>query len=206
MTEKPRRTQEERREATVRKLLDAGKEALIDLGYGGATIQAICARAGVSQGGLFRHFPTREALMVAVGEDVGREILDHYKKEFAKLSAQGDRLGLAIKLVRNACRSRRNQAWYELAVASRTSPALKKALQPTAAAYYRSIEALGRELVPELADMLGPEFPVLLDTIVAVFDGEALRRFVLPSPAVEAQRMALLEGLVRVAISRPYKP
>jgi AcrR family transcriptional regulator len=195
-----RRTQQERRESTIRKLLDAGTDALIELGYAGATIQAICERAGVSQGGLFRHFASREALMVAVGEDVGREILAHYRREFDKLEGQQDRLRLALSLVRKACRSRRNQAWYELAVASRTSPALRKALQPTAARYFDSIEELGRELMPELVDLLGPTFPVLLDTIVAVFDGEAVRRFMLQSPKVEAQRMALLEALLETML------
>ena len=38
-------TQEERREATIRKLLDAATEALIEVGYAGASVQEVCARA-----------------------------------------------------------------------------------------------------------------------------------------------------------------
>ncbi len=66
-----RRTQEERRETTIRKLLDAATEALIEDGYAAASVQNVCDRAGLSQGALFRHFATREELMVAVGHDVG---------------------------------------------------------------------------------------------------------------------------------------
>jgi AcrR family transcriptional regulator len=107
-----RRTQLERREGTIRKLLDATTRTLIERGYSGASVQAICERAEVSQGGLFRHFPTREALMVAVGEDVGHRLLDRYRREFEALRATEDPLELAVRLVRDACRSRLNQAWY----------------------------------------------------------------------------------------------
>jgi AcrR family transcriptional regulator len=66
-----RRTQGERRETMTRRLLDAARDQLVLSGYAGATTARVCERAGVSQGALFRHFPTREALMVAVAEDVG---------------------------------------------------------------------------------------------------------------------------------------
>jgi AcrR family transcriptional regulator len=187
-----RRTQEERREGTIRKLLDASTEALIEVGYAAATVQEICERAGVSHGGLFRHFTTREALMVAVGEDVGKHLLDHYRHEFETLRANEDPVLLALKLVREATRSRLNQAWYELAIAARTNKRLRKALAPVAARYYADIAELARRLLPDLAESLGEQFTVLVDTMIAVFDGEVLHRFVLEKPEVEAKRMDLL--------------
>jgi hypothetical protein len=63
---KPRRTQQERRDGTVRKLLDAAAESLIELGYANTSVQEICKRAGVSHGGLFRHFSSRVELMIRV--------------------------------------------------------------------------------------------------------------------------------------------
>ena len=97
-----RRTQEERREGTIRKLLDAATEALIEVGYAGASVQEICERAGVSQGGLFRHFATREALMVAVGEDVGQQTLRPVSARASRRCATGeDPLVLAMRLVRD---------------------------------------------------------------------------------------------------------
>src|SRR4051794_17665171 len=81
----PRRTQQERREGTIRKLLFAATETLIEVGYAEASVQRICARAGVSQGALFRHFPSREALMVAASADVGNRLLLQYREEFEAL-------------------------------------------------------------------------------------------------------------------------
>ena len=51
-----------------------------------------------------------------------------------------------------------------------------------AARYFDDIRALARELLPELAAALGPRFDVLVDTIIAVFDGEVVHRFVLTKP------------------------
>jgi AcrR family transcriptional regulator len=195
-----RRTQADRREGTIRKLLDAGCDALIDVGYAGASVQEICARAGVSHGGLFRHFATREALLVAVAADVGRQLLAQYRKKFEALREHEEPLALALRLVRETCRSRLNQAWYELAIAARTSASLRRALAPLAASYYAAIGELARELMPELAAALGAQFDVLVDTMVSVFDGESLHRFMLKKPAVEDARIDLLVALTRLAV------
>jgi AcrR family transcriptional regulator len=197
-----RRTQEERRTTTIRKLLDAAADVLIDEGYAQASVQAVCARVGLSQGGLFRHFATRDALMVAVADDVGRRMLEEYRRRFEALRPPEDAAGLAsssasstalaLRLVRERCRSRLNQAWYELSMAARTHPGLRRALRPIAARYHHSIEQLARELLPDLAAALGDGFAVLVDTIISVFDGEAVHRFVLKQPALEEARLALL--------------
>jgi AcrR family transcriptional regulator len=200
-----RRTQEERREGTIRKLLDAGTETLIAAGYADASVQKICERAGLTQGALFRYFPTREALMVAVGEDVGRRELVAYRRDFqAKRAALGggDPVMLAMRLVRDRCRSRLNLAWYELAMAARTSPALRKGLRPVAARYHEDIRRLGAQLLPEVAAALGDRFDVLVDTVIAVFDGECVHRFVLPRRGTDDQRLELLAGLARLVTAR----
>jgi AcrR family transcriptional regulator len=192
-----RRTQEERREGTIRKLVDAATDTLIESGYAGASVQPICARAGVSQGALFRHFATREALMVAVGEDVGARILARYRRQFlAQKAKEADPLLLAARLLRASCRSRLNLAWYELAMAARTSPTLRKALAPAATRYEAAIGELAHQLLPDLAAKMGPAFPVLVDTIVSIFDGEAIHRFLWKRPQLEEARIELLRALV----------
>lgn len=194
----PRRTQEERREATIRKLLDAATAALIELGYAEASVQEVCKRAGVSTGGLFRHFATREALMVAVGQDVGGQILERYRREFESLRDEREPLELALRLVRASCRSRLNQAWYELFMAARTNKRLSKALAPTAERYFADIRSLAHQLLPDLAAQLGARFDVLVDTIIAIFDGEVVHRFVFKKPDFEQERLDLLLGLTRL--------
>lgn len=187
-----RRTQRERREGTIRKLLDAATETLIDVGYAEASVQRICDRAEVSQGAAFRHFATREELMVAIGEDVGARLLESYRKKFVTLAKRERDLEAALRLVRDACRSRLNQAWYELEVAARTNPTLRKALEPVARRYFANITALARELLPEVALALGPTFELVITSVIALFDGETTHRFVVRDPALEDARLALL--------------
>jgi AcrR family transcriptional regulator len=187
-----RRTQRERREGTIRKLLDAATETLVEAGYAETSVQRICDRADVSQGALFRHFATREELMVAVGADLGARILESYRKKFVTLAKRERDLEAALHLVRDACRSRLNQAWYELEVAARTNETLRKALEPVARRYFDNITRLARELLPELALALGPTFDLVVTSIIALFDGETTHRFLVKEPAFEDARLAML--------------
>ena len=199
--EKPRRTQQERREGTVRKLLDAATSTLIEVGWSLASVQRICARAGVSQGALFRHFPSREALMVGVGEDVGHQLLVRYRVEFEALGKEQEDLVAAMRLVRDTCRSRLNQAWYELRMAARTNDTLRHSLEPVCKRYYDDIERLARVLLPDLATALGDRFSVLVGTLLVMFDGEVMQRFVVKMPKVEEARLELLAGAVSLFTS-----
>jgi AcrR family transcriptional regulator len=183
----------------MRKLLDAAATTLAESGYAASSVQVICDRAGVSQGALFGHFETREALMAAVGEDVGRKTLQRYRRDIQSLRGEGDPLVRGIRLLRARCRSRLNLAWYELAMAARTSPSLRRSLRPVAAAYYADIERLARDVFPELAETLGDRFRVVVDTIVAIFDGEMLHRFVLPEPETERARLEMFVAVAGLA-------
>ncbi|GIZ98691.1 hypothetical protein TTY48_33030 [Tsukamurella sp. TY48] len=58
----PRRTQEQRREATRTALLDATIESLAEVGYTGMTTRAVAARAGVTHGAQQHHYGTKLAL------------------------------------------------------------------------------------------------------------------------------------------------
>ena len=192
-----RRTQAERREGTIRKLLDAAAETLIEVGYARATIQEICDRAGVSQGGLFRHFATRDELIIAVAQDIGRQILETYRAEFAARRDREPSLALAIRLMREQCRSRPNQVWYELAIASRTHEPLRRALVPVAERYYRDIESLAREVAPDLAMRFGKDFPILVEILLSIFDGEAIQEFVVPEDPRGKRRLELVLAMVQ---------
>ena len=196
------RTQAERRETTVRKILDAAIEILTESGYAGTSMQLIATRAGVSIGGLFRHFPTREALMVAVGEDVARQVLEKYRRSFDSLHGKGDPIVNALELLRKTTRSRINQVWLELVHACRTEPALRKALQPVGKRYAQEIHDLARHLLPELALAAGDKFPLLVSTVVAIFDGENMHRMIFTDESAEDGRIDALAMVARALTNR----
>jgi AcrR family transcriptional regulator len=189
----PRRTQKERREATIQKLLDATIAALLEVGYTGTTVKEICTRAGVSHGGLFRFFPSVLDLVLAAGEEVARRHITEFERRFQRSGKES--LKTALELLREACRSKTNAVFYELLVAARTDPALQKALEDPMRRYYDAIRRTAAR-VPGM-DGLSPELlDVLLFSIIHMFDGETLARAVLPMPEVEAKRLELLGGLI----------
>ena len=70
------RTQQQRREETVARLLDASIATIIDVGYARASAAVITRRAGLSGGALFRHFDTMGDFMAATAYEVMRRQLD----------------------------------------------------------------------------------------------------------------------------------
>jgi AcrR family transcriptional regulator len=60
-------------ERNYARLLAIAREALRE--SSGATLQSIAKRAGVGQGTLYRHFPTREALLLAAYRDDVEEVI-----------------------------------------------------------------------------------------------------------------------------------
>ncbi|WP_293369237.1 TetR/AcrR family transcriptional regulator [Nevskia sp.] len=193
----PRRTQAERRAGSLRRLLDAATSALIEIGYYRTTIAEICARAGLSQGALFRHFDTRIALLIAVAEDIDEGLRALYRRDFEQLHpAQTDELLLAMSVLRANVASPLHQAWFELLMAARTDAALHAALLPIWQRRAADDQALAALLLPDAAQHL-PDFAVIVDTMVTLFHGEGVDRFLRHDPDAEARRMAWLIDRLR---------
>lgn len=49
-------------------ILNAALEAIVEVGYHGTTIRKIAARAGLSVPGVYHHYPSKHALLVAIME------------------------------------------------------------------------------------------------------------------------------------------
>jgi len=62
----PRRTQQERSEATTAALVRAARELFAQDGYAAASLDAVVARAGVTKGALYHHFESKQAVGLAV--------------------------------------------------------------------------------------------------------------------------------------------
>lgn len=185
------RTQRERREATIRRIVDATVTALGEVGYTATTIAEVCTRSGVSSGGVFRHFPTRLDLMAAAADEVRKRQFDNYRAGLEQLGVidRGYESVLAcLRLLRAACRAPINAAWYELLGAARTDALLRERLEPLAARYHDEIAEFGAAL--PIASRFDPEvFTTILFSIVHMLDGEALSAVVHPRPEQEDLRL-----------------
>ena len=88
------RTQAQRRASTQAKILDATVEALVHVGYAGASTTEICKRAGVSQGALFRYWPTKGELLADAAKHLLGRVTEAYEQTFAGRGGVGAREAL----------------------------------------------------------------------------------------------------------------
>ena len=73
------------------RLLDAASAAFLEHGADDVSLEEIARRAGVGIGTLYRHFPTRQALLEAVYRDQV-ELLSARAEELLKAESPGDAL------------------------------------------------------------------------------------------------------------------
>src|SRR5215207_2549474 len=120
-----RRTQAERREGTIHALLEATVTCLSERGYAATSTAAVCAEAGVSQGALFRHFPSRQALLVATAQHVAARNVADFRATAAAEVDTVDEVVAVLGRLRRIVLSPANQTWRELLVAARSDDALR---------------------------------------------------------------------------------
>ena len=143
-------------------LLDATTACLVERGFHGTTTTAVCDRAGLSQGALFRHFPTKQALLSAAAGHLYDQLDQRFVHRFRRLDRGGSsapdgdtaaaehsrRVQRAIHLLWQVFQSDELAASLELELAARTDPSLRADLEPVLALNAGRIRDLTAELFP----------------------------------------------------------
>lgn len=193
------RTQQQRREETVARLLQASIDTIIEVGYARASAAVITKRAGVSVGALFRHFETMGDFMAATAYEVLRRQLETFTKQVAEIPADRPALPAALTILRDITAGSTNAVLYELMVAARTDEKLKETLQNVLGQYSAKIHDAARAL-PGAESFQEETFPVIVALMTNVFDGAAIVRGVLPQPELEEQRIPMLTALLTAGL------
>lgn len=193
------RTQQQRREETVGRLIDACIDTIVEVGYARASAAVITRRAGVSVGALFRHFETMGDFMAATASEVLRRQLESFTKGVAEIPADQPALEAALAILRDITSGPTNAVVYELLIAARTDEKLRETLQHELGQYSAKIVEAARALPG--AEGFGEEtFPVVVALMTNVFDGAAVVEGVLPQPAIAEQRIPVLTALLTAAL------
>ncbi|MBU8812916.1 TetR/AcrR family transcriptional regulator [Mycolicibacterium goodii] len=188
------RTQQQRREETVARLLDASIATIIDIGYAKASAAVIARRAKVSDGALFRHFPTMGDFMAATAHEVMRRQLEVFSKRIAEIPAEQPPLQAVLTILRDVTGNDTNTVMYELLIAARTDEKLRATLQEVLTEYAANIYETART-IPGFEQFPEGESMAAVALLVNTFDGAAIIRPVLAQPELEDARIALLSSL-----------
>ncbi|MEY4767062.1 MAG: hypothetical protein RI907_3735 [Pseudomonadota bacterium] len=197
------RTQRERREETIGQLVDATIGCLVELGYTHTTTQAVAAKAGLSQGAIFRHFATRQDLLIAAAQALSVRFLDDYRERLAQASATAapdQRVDVAVQALSEVICSPNQVAWFELQLAARTDQALCAAFQPIYQRCMAESVALGQELLPDVLGQL-PVANEVIQLIIHIFHGMTLAAHVEPGPARQGQMLAVTTMIAKAALA-----
>jgi AcrR family transcriptional regulator len=195
------RTQQQRREETVGRLLDAGIDTIVEVGYARASAAVVTKRAGVSVGALFRHFETMGDFMAATASEVLRRQLETFTKRVTEIPADKPPLEAALAILRDITGGPTNAVLYELLIAARTDEKLRETLQDELGQYSAKIYDAARSL-PGAESFPEETFPVLVALLTNVFDGAAVVEGVLPQPEIAAQRIPVLTALLTAAVAQ----
>jgi len=155
----------------MRRLEEAAIGALVELGVRGATTTQICRRAGLSQGALFQHYPSKDALLVAAVERLYARLAEAFHAGLARVP-ESERVRGAVALLWAAFANPEAVATLELYAASRTDAALRAELSPMLEAHYAElVGAAARVLPPSVFSK--PGYPSALAVTLAAIQGAA---------------------------------
>jgi AcrR family transcriptional regulator len=155
----------------MHRLEEAAIEALVDLGVRGATTTEICKRAGLSQGALFQHYPSKDALLVAAVKRLYRRFAEEFHARLSEVP-DSQRVRGAITLLWRAFANPEAVATLELYAASRTDEVLRAELSPMLEAHYAELVRAASQVLPPSV-FSNPDYPSILAVIMAAMQGAA---------------------------------
>lgn len=192
------RTQQQRREETIARLLDASIATIIEAGYARASAKVIAQRARVSDGALFRHFPTMGDLMAATAHEAGRRQLEVAAERVADIASDKPAIEEILAIIRDLTGNPTNTVIYELMVAARTDEKLRDTLRTVMTTYFATIYEAARAVPSaEEIEAFGEEnFAALVAVLINTSDGAAMFRHVISHPDIEERRISVLMSLL----------
>ena len=193
-----RRTQADRKAQTRSALLDATIRSLVELGYARTTTTEIVSRASLSQGALFKHFATKEALLAAAAAELCASLFPRFEKAMRTHRSGKDPVERAVRGLWSVFETVEVRVLHELYAAAPTEPALKDALLPIMASHREHIHEEARDLFPELAG--ANAFAPTVDLVITAMQGAAL---VLFADRDKAREKAFLDGLATLVRAGP---
>jgi AcrR family transcriptional regulator len=203
-SERPgRRTQQERRDGTQRKLLDATLACLSELGHARTTTTEIVRLAGVSQGALFKHFASKAELLAAAVEQLFDEVVSGYQAALETLPAAEATPDAAFELLWSIFTGPRLTVAFELYVVARTDPTLQASLEPVVRRHRAMLVEHARALFPAAAAD-NADFAAWIDLLMCSMEGLVVERF--GAGDVTGPALALLKRIWLDTIARSEAP
>jgi len=189
-------TQQERRATTRSALLDAAVESLLEHGVAGFTTSEVVRRADLSNGALFRYFPTKADLLAATVEHVFARLRVDYEQAFESLTSDDRTVPNLVTMLWGAMSDPELGAAFEVYTSARTDAWMQAAIEPVMADHLDRLQTLARELLAQVSSADDEMVRRAVDLAILAMQGLALNLMARPDPEA-ADR--LVSGLVELA-------
>jgi AcrR family transcriptional regulator len=196
---KPRRTQEQRRNRTKERVLNAALDILAEQGYARLTTTAVAARAGVSRGAQENYYRTKADLIAAATAHAMDVATRQAAKSVAQAEHSPDPVAAFLADGRAFFMSRSYRAMVELALAGRNDPALSRIHRDAFVKFRRNLDRVWIETLctSGLSRAAAAQF---VELTIYLLRGLALTDLILPQRLAPQlllrQWHALSEGLL----------
>lgn len=199
-------SQNERREATRGALLTAAVESLIETGSSGFTTADVVRRAGLSNGALFRYFPTKGDLLAATVEHIFERLRQDYTDDFRSMPAEKRTMANLLELLWRVMSDPALAAVYEVYTAARTDGWLQAAIEPVVTDHMDRLNALAHEVFDDVAGVDPGTVDQAVNLAVLAMQGLVLNLMAKPDPAAADELVTGLTGLAGVLLPSTTTP
>jgi len=119
---------------------EATVKCLVDFGYGETTLSRVVERAGVSNGALLHHFPSKEHLMTATAQYLFSRTFDRPKRPLPEGASDAEVIAADFRITWSYyINTPQYRALLEILIASRTDKKLKKQIAKMLRDYHRQV-------------------------------------------------------------------
>jgi TetR/AcrR family transcriptional regulator, repressor for uid operon len=202
--DEPQLSRAERRDQQIQRILEAAKVCFVRSGFQGASMQQICAEAGMSPGALYRYFRSKEAIIEAICDADRAEDAKLFASILSNPSVVDGVVQGAMAHIRQLHETSAAPLFAEISAEAMRNPAV-------AAACARNMDDvlelfrcyLGNAVVRGEIDPL-VDVGSLLHTMMAMVHGIAAND--LPARGVPFEKLELLIRSAVEALLRPTTP
>ena len=187
------RTREQQRRATVRALLDATVDSLVEVGFAATTTRAVAVRAGVSQGALQHHFSSKAALVDAAINHAFDKVAADISGEPLAAGSEVDRASEILDRLWDVHQGPLFAVVYELLVLARTHADTADLTARTATPLVEATREFAAEALPDHAQQDG--FGEWVLAALAAMRGAAMVAAI-PGAAASAPGWPALRGML----------
>ncbi len=193
----------ERRDLQVQRIMDAAKICFVRSGFQGASMQQICAEAGMSPGALYRYFSSKESIVAAICEADREDDMTCFGSLRDASSAVDGIVDSAMAHIRHT----HEKGSAALFIEMRSESMRNETIRETVNSHKREVAEM---IVPLLAAAIERgeiDPPVDLDTLMATIMaiGEGLALNDLPLLGVPFDRLEIIVRAMVVGMLRPTK-